>query len=670
MHLVIVESPTKAKTISKFLGDGFVVRSSFGHVRDLPKGDLGIDTEHNFEPKYVIPTKAKKNVTALKKEAANADMVILATDEDREGEAIAWHLAEALGLKKPKTKKPIQRIVFHEITESAIQDALKHPRDIDEHLVDAQQARRILDRLVGYKLSPFLWKKFYRGLSAGRVQSVAVQLIVNREREIEKFKPEEYWSITASLQPTTDNKQPTTIQAGLVKIGETALEKLSIKNEAEAKKITDGLAGAAYLVQNVEKSEMVRSPSSPFTTSTMQQEGAKKLRFSSKQTMMLAQQLYEAGYITYMRTDSVNLSAESLVKAAKHITASYGAAYHKQRQFKTKSKGAQEAHEAVRPTEPSRTPESLTGDLTPQQLKLYDLIWRRFLASQMSPAVFDSTGIDIKAKDYLFRANGSTLKFDGFLKIYPTKYEENELPAVKAGEALDLLELKPEQHFTKPPARYNEASLIKTLEKEGIGRPSTYAAIISTVLKRMYVEKDRSRYFHPTEIGTQVTDFLTEQFPDIVNLKFTSQMETGLDEIAEGTVEWIPLIKTFYGPFAQQLDKKMEQVKKEKEANVETTDKICDKCGSPMVVKRGRFGKFIACSNFPTCKNILKEEKAKAPVEKTGEKCPEDGGDLVYRQGRFGKFIACSNFPKCKYTAKIAKTDSEKEKPASEDAVA
>ncbi|MBX4211500.1 MAG: type I DNA topoisomerase [Candidatus Yanofskybacteria bacterium] len=565
MNLVIVESPTKAKTISKYLGSDFIVQSSFGHIRDLPKSDLGIDTEHDFEPSYIIPTKAKKNVSALKKLAAKADVIMLATDPDREGEAIAWHLVDALGLDKLKKKKKdglkIERVVFHEITKAAIEKAIEHPGEIDQHLVDAQQARRVLDRLVGYKLSPLLWKRYYRGLSAGRVQSVATRLIVDRQREIEKFKPEEYWSVTAFLDQQPKTK---TIEAELIKIGTKDLEKLSVKNEQEAKEIETDLKDEKYVVEDVSKQEVNRSPSAPFTTSTLQQEGAKRLHWSSKQTMMFAQQLYEAGYITYMRTDSVTLSTEALAKAKEHITGSFGANYSKTRQFKSKSKNAQEAHEAVRPTEPSRTPEDMKGELTPQQLKLYDLIWRRFLASQMVQATFDATTIEVKAGKYTFRANGSTMRFDGFLKVYPTKYAENELPIVKKNEELSLQELKPEQHFTKPPAHYNEASLIKTLEKEGIGRPSTYAPIISTILQRKYVEKDRSRYFHATELGMLVNDFLVEHFPKIVDFQFTSHLEDELDEIAKGKLKWVPVIREFYEPFAEVLKEKVDLAKEEK----------------------------------------------------------------------------------------------------------
>ncbi|MEK7582734.1 MAG: type I DNA topoisomerase [Patescibacteria group bacterium] len=675
MQLVIVESPTKAKTISRFLGGDFIVKSSYGHIRDLPKSELGIDIEHDFEPKYIVPTKAKKNLTDLKKDAIKADTIILATDEDREGEAIAWHLYDALGLEKLQKKNKdlkIQRIVFHEITKHAIEAALEKPRAIDQALVNAQQARRVLDRLVGYKLSPVLWKRYYRGLSAGRVQSVAARLIVEREREIEKFKPEEYWSITAFLDQGPKTK---TIEATLVKIGDKTIEKLSINNEKNATEITKDLENAPYTVENVDKQEVTRSPFAPFTTSTLQQDSVKKLHFSSKQTMMIAQQLYEGvdigsdgsvGLITYMRTDSVNLSQEAILKAKSYIDKNLGNQYHEERHFKTKLKSAQEAHEAIRPSHPEHSPENIQKYLTPQQYKVYDLIWRRFIASQMTKAVFDASTIEIKApsnssgqvKQYLFRANGSTMKFDGFLKIYPTKYEENELPVVKVGEKLDLQELKPEQHFTKPPARFNEASLIKILEKEGIGRPSTYAPIISTIQNRKYVETARSRYFHPTEIGILVNDFLVEHFPEIVDIKFTSRMEDELDEIAAGKMEWVPTIRAFYTPLEKGLKEKTEEAQKEKTADQELTDKICDKCGSPMVIKLGRFGKFTACSKFPECKNILKEEK-KEP-EKTGEKCEKcETGELVIRYGRFGKFIACSNYPECKNTRKIKKENEE-----------
>lgn len=676
MKLVIVESPTKAKTIAQFLGSEYLVRSSYGHVRDLPKSELGIDTEHNYKPAYVVPTKARKNLTTLKKEAAAADTIILATDEDREGEAIAWHLFEALGVAKLKKKNPelvVQRIVFHEITETAIAHAIAHPRAVDMHLVDAQQARRVLDRLVGYKLSPVLWKRYWRGLSAGRVQSVATRLIVDREREIEAFVPVEYWSITADVRSALHADTP--IEAQLTSAHGKPVEKLTVASQTDADAIVAELSGAAWKVAAVERTETSRMPHAPFTTSTLQQEANKRLRYSSKQTMMFAQGLYEAGYITYMRTDSVNLSEDSLSQSRAYIESTFGTGYHKRRKFKTKSKSAQEAHEAVRPTIPSRTPESAADALTPQQAKLYDLIWRRFMASQMSDAVFDATAIDITAGEYGFRATGSILKFDGWLKVLPSKFEDHELPVVTQDETLALNELKPEQHFTKPPARFNEASIIKTLEKMGIGRPSTYASIISTIVLRGYVVKDRSRYFSPTDTGKQVNDYLVENFPRIVDAEFTSHMEDQLDEIARGEREWVPTIHDFYAPLADEIAIRSKAASEAKASEIEQTDKICDKCGSSMIVKRGRFGKFIACSNFPECKNVFKEPKAATPIEPVGRQCPKDNGDLVYRNSRFGKFIACANFPKCKYTEKIKKEETEaepaadteqKEEPASE----
>jgi len=656
MNLVIVESPTKAKTISRFVGTDFVVKSSFGHIRDLPKGDLGIDTENDFTPKYVIPTKSRKTVSELKKLAEKADKIILATDEDREGEAISWHLIKALGIEK--SKKDTERIVFHEITKTAINHALEHPRELDQNLVDAQQARRILDRLVGYKLSPFLWKKVARGLSAGRVQSVAVRLIVEKEREIEKFKADEYWDIQAKFK--TDNRE---FDAFLNKISDKTVDKLEIKTEGEAQKILTDLKDAKYIISSVDKNETTRAPFAPFTTSTLQQDAARKLHFSAKQTMMLAQRLYEGielgdegsiGLITYMRTDSQNLSEESLVGARDYITKNLGAQYHELKKYQTKSKSAQEAHEAVRPTDPHRTPDSIKAYLSAQEFKLYNLIWRRFIASQMPKAIFDATSIDIGAGKYNFRANGSTIKFDGFLKIYPVKITENDLPIVKQGNELELVGLTPEQHFTKPPARFNEASLIKTLEKEGIGRPSTYAPIISTIVARNYVTKDPSRYFHPTEIGIMVNDVLVKHFPTIVDIGFTSKMEEELDAIALGEMQWIPVIKEFYMPFDKNLKEKYEEVTKEEVTNIEDVGVDCDKCGSKMIYKMGRFGRFAACSNFPTCKNILKDKKDKEPEEETGEICEKDGGKMVFRKGRFGKFIACANYPKCKNTKKIA----------------
>lgn len=609
MKLIVVESPTKARTISKFLSREYSVQSSFGHVRDLPKTDLGVDVENDFQPKYVIPAKARKTIAALKKLLPKSNKVIMATDQDREGEAISWHLLKALGLEKGK--KPVERIIFHEITKRAIDEALKNPRDIDMNLVDAQQARRILDRLVGYKLSPFLWRKVARGLSAGRVQSVAVRLIVEREKEIENFKPEEYWTIEAELETGDKRQEISKFTAFLSKINGEAILKPGIKTRAETDKILKDLEDAEFIVFKVERKETKRIPPPPFVTSTLQQEAFKKLRFSSKQTMMLAQQLYETGLITYMRTDSTNLSDQALWQAKDAVINLFSEKYWAgfTRRYKTKSRLAQEAHEAVRPTEPARTPESIKEDLTPQQFKLYDLIWRRFMATQMKEALFATISAEIVAKNpkskiqmtnYVFSANGQTLKFDGFLKIYPMKFEEVDLPELTEKEKLELLELKPEQHWTRPPPRYNEASLVKTLEKYGIGRPSTYAPIISTIQDRNYVQKDRARYFHPTEIGRVVNDLLVEHFPDVVDIKFTSNMEEELDEIAEGKEKWVSVLREFYGPFSANLEKKYKEVGGKM---AEETDEVCEKCGGKMVIRMGRFGKFLACSNFPRCKN-------------------------------------------------------------------
>ena len=657
--LVIVESPTKAKTITKFLGKDFQVESSFGHIRDLPVKTLGVDVKNNFEPEYEIPAKAKKTVAKLKKFADKAEEVILATDEDREGEAIAWHLAQALNLKNKKT----ERIVFHEITQKAIEEALKNPRALDLHLVDAQQARRILDRLVGYKLSPLLWKKVARGLSAGRVQSVAVRLVVDREREIQNFESEEYWSIEADLEK---DQQKFTVQ--LAKVKNKSLDKLAIKNEKEAQKILADLNKAKYQVVSVVKKETLRQPPVPFTTSTLQQEAGKKLGYSAKQTMMLAQQLYEGielgsessvGLITYMRTDSLNLSEFSLNNVRDYVQNKIGKNYlpDNPRFFKTKSKGAQEAHEAIRPTDVNRTPDEIASYLNPKQLKIYKLIWQRTLACQMQPAILDSTTVDIKANDYTFRANGSVIKFDGFLKIYKTAIKENILPALKEKDELNLIELKKLQHFTQPPARYSEATLIKAMEEYGIGRPSTYAPTLSTIQERNYVKKNEEKKLQPTEIGVVVNDLLVENFPQIVDLNFTAKMEEDLDEIAEGKIKWQPVIKEFYDPFAALLAKKEKELVK-KEIIEEKTELKCEKCGSPMVMKTGRYGKFLACSNYPECKNIqpllVTEEEQKA--EETKEKCPKCNSPLIVKTGRFGKFLACSNYPECKFTKPIQKS--------------
>ena len=666
--LVIVESPTKAKTISRFLGSDFIIESSFGHIRDLPVSKLGVDVENNFEPQYIIPKRAKLHVKKLKEELKTVGKVILATDEDREGEAIAWHLVHALGLNEPKaeSRKPkatIERIVFHEITKKAIEEALKNPRQIDTKLVDAQQARRVLDRLVGYKLSPFLWKKVSRGLSAGRVQSVAVRLIVEREREILAFKPEEYWSLEATLEKNNKEK----LVATLAKINGETLNQFAVKNSEEAENILKSLAGAEWFVKKIEKKSLTRNPGGPFTTSTLQQGSWNKLRFSAKQTMVLAQQLYEGmdigetgatGLITYMRTDSMNISQEALKSANEFLEKKLGADYAlpSPRIFKTKSKGAQEAHEAIRPTDPQRTPESIKQYLDHRQYKLYDLIWKRFIASQMPAAIFDSTAADIAAtanskqttNNYTFRANGSTLKFDGFLKIYSMKFEEVFIPELAPEEKLNLVELKPDQHFTEAPPRYTEASLVKIMEKFGIGRPSTYAPTMATIQVRGYVAKDEKRRFIPTEIGAVVNDVLVEHFPEIVDIQFTAKMEEELDEIAEGKLAWQPVIREFYEPFSKHLGIKYEEVKKHEVE--ETTEEICDKCGRPMVIKLGRFGKFLACSGFPECKNA---KNLKSAPETIGMKCPKcKEGDILIRRTRKKRiFFGCSRYPECDYAS-------------------
>ena len=632
MNLVIVESPTKAKTISKFLGKGFSVQSSFGHVRDLPKSKLGVDIENNFEPQYIIPIKARKNLNALKKSAEKSDRIILATDEDREGEAIAWHLAQALSAKSP------ERIVFHEITKKAIDDALVHPRQIDINLVNAQQARRILDRLVGYKLSPFLWQKVARGLSAGRVQSVAVRLIAEREDEIEKFIKEEYWTIVASLEGS--------FEAKLVKIGEKTLEKFDIKTREEAEKITEEIAKNSAVIQSVEIKKEKKNPPPPFITSTLQQTAGQRIGFSAKQTMMLAQRLYESGLITYMRTDSLNLSEDALGEAQNFISETFGAKYllASPRKFKTKSKGAQEAHEAIRPTSIKETPEALKAKIEEKEWRLYNLIWRRFCASQMPEAEIESTKADIASGEYLLRANGASLAFYGFLKVYPLQISENILPQLNEGQKLKIEKVSPQEHFTEPPPRYSEATLIKILEKYGIGRPSTYAPTISTIQERGYVERLEDKKLHPTETGKLVNKMLVENFPEIVDIGFTAKIEEEFDEIAEGKKEWMPIIKEFYDPFAKHLEEKYESVASQKIE--EKIDEKCPNCGKDLVIKRGRFGKFIACSGFPECKFTKK-----LPEAALNMKCPKcNEGDVVRRRSKKGRyFFGCSRYPQCDF---------------------
>ncbi|OGF20556.1 DNA topoisomerase I [Candidatus Falkowbacteria bacterium RIFOXYB2_FULL_38_15] len=666
MNLVIVESPTKAKTISRFLGKDFVVRSSFGHLRDLPQREMGIDIENNFKPHYVVPRKNQKIVTELKKFAGKAKYIYFASDEDREGEAISWHLAEILKPKKDQSK----RIAFHEITEEAILRAIENPREIDQNMVDAQQARRVLDRLVGYEISPFLWKKITKGLSAGRVQSVAVRLIVEREGEIKKFVPEEYWDISGEFKK---EKGEENITAKLNKINGETLDKFYIKSKDGADKILKDLDGSLYSVKNIEKKETKRSPHPPFTTSTLQQEANRRLGFSAKQTMMLAQQLYEGvdlgsagsvGLITYMRTDSLNLAEKFLEEAKSFISKSFGKEYSSAapKKYTTKSKLAQEAHEAIRPTNVSNDPEKIKSYLNDNQYKLYNLIWRRAVASQMPEAVLTSTAIDIAAEknnledEYTFRANGLVVKFDGFLKVYGTN-QETILPAFSLEEVLQLIGLTPAQHFTEPPSRYSDASLVKALEEYGIGRPSTYAPTISTIIERGYVEKIENRRLKPTDIAFVVNKVLEEHFPQIVDYQFTAKMENNLDEIAEGKKEWVPVISDFYGPFKENLEKKYKEIKKVEEE----TDEKCEKCGAPMVIKMGRFGKFMACSGFPECKNIKSLKKKGANGEEiapetTDEKCEKCGAPMVIKMGRFGKFLSCSKYPECKNMKPIVKS--------------
>ncbi|MDD5098793.1 MAG: type I DNA topoisomerase [Candidatus Colwellbacteria bacterium] len=665
--LVIVESPTKAKTISGFLGKNFKIESSYGHIRDLPKSKLGIDVEKDFEPSYVIPIKNRKRVTALKKTAEKANSVILATDEDREGEAIAWHLLKALNLEA-EGAADVKRIAFHEITESAINDALNNPRELDVNLVNAQQARRVLDRLVGYKLSPFLWKKVMSHLSAGRVQSVAVRLIVDRENEIRKFIPETYYTVSADLRSKDDD---TVFSAQLVRINDSPIKKPGISDKKVAEEAVANLQISDFSVLSVEKKDVKKNPLPPFTTSTLQQEASKRLRFSAKQTMAIAQSLYENGLITYMRTDSLNLSSESLSAAKDWITRSLGEEYavDSPRRFKTKSKSAQEAHEAIRPTKPSLEPSSLSGE--EREKKLYDLIWRRFIASQCPAAVMGASRATISAigngAEYRLSASGGFLKFDGFLKIWPAKIEEKILPPLKESEVLNLIKASSEEHQTEPPARYNEASLIKALEEYGIGRPSTYAPIISVIQTRGYVEKNEARRFVPTDIGEKVDKMLVEHFPEIVDIKFTANMESELDDVAEGKAEWKKVVSDFYMPFAKKLEEKYESVEEKKKIEAEPTDEVCDKCGRPMVIKTGRFGRFMACSGYPECKNTKKIPGADAIKGESGEvmKCPKCGEGLVTRKrtkrGRF--FYGCSRYPDCDF-ASWTKPGVKKEKNA------
>jgi DNA topoisomerase I len=660
--LIIVESPAKTKTLAQFLGGSYQVMASMGHVRDLPKSKLGVDVEQGFEPSYTVIPERKKIITDLKKAAKESKTVYLASDPDREGEAIAWHLQEALGLKN------VKRIQFNEITKRAVLEALEHPRELNAPRVNAQQARRVLDRLVGYKISPLLWKKVQKNLSAGRVQSVAVRLIVDREREIEAFVPVEYWSLTARLTPF-DREFP--FNAKLIEQGG---KKIELHNEAEATAVLNGLKGGEWKVAGIKKREQRRQPAAPFITSTLQQEAARKLGFSSKRTMMAAQQLYEGielggqghvGLITYMRTDSVNVSQEAQAETREFIEKSYGKQYvpATPRLYKSK-KGAQEAHEAIRPTSVLRRPEMLKAHLSSDQFRLYTLVWQRFVASQMEAAVLDVTSVDITCNGYTFRATGSVVKFDGFMVLYtegrdePNQEEEDEkapLPPLTVDQLLKLLNLLPKQHFTEPPPRYSEASLVKALEERGIGRPSTYASIISTIVDRTYVELQEKR-FRPTDLGTVVNDLLVKHFPKILDVQFTAHVEEELDDIAEGERDWVEVLKEFYGPFEEALgaaEQTMERVKREPVV----TDQECPKCGKPMLLRQGRFGEFLGCSGYPECKTIV-DPKRTEPKE-LGVPCPTGcGGELTEKRSRRGKiFYGCNRYPECNFAAWDKPTD-------------
>ncbi len=648
-HLVIVESPTKAKTISKFLGKDFHILSSFGHIRDLPKTKTGVDTEHDFTPSYVIPPEKKKQVNELQKAATAADEVILATDEDREGEAIAWHIAQTLKLDPEKAK----RITFHEITKPALEEALRHPRTLDMNLVNAQQARRILDRLVGYELSPLLWQKVRRGLSAGRVQSVAVRLVVERERERLAFKIDEYWTIDAVFAKNSQE-----FPAKLFAVNGNKLEKLDLKTETEAKRIVETLSGASFAVSDIEKKEITKAAPAPLTTSALQIEANGRLGFSAKQTMMLAQSLYETGRITYMRTDSVNLAEAFLTETQAFVADAYGAAYATgAKRHKTKSKGAQEAHEAIRPTDVRATPESLASVLDPRQGKLYDLIWRRTVASQLPSAVLERTTVGLTAAHHTFRATGHTVRFEGYMKVYRGA-QEKLLPELAAGDTVEAKSITPNQHFTEPPARYSDATLVKALEEYGIGRPSTYAPTISTVIDRGYVERDENKKLFPTDTAMIVTDLLVEHFPEIVDYKFTASMERKLDEVAEGNGEWVPMLRAFYDPFHAAIASKGKELKRE-DVLKERVLGVDPKTNLEVIVKSGRFGPFVqlgpwseadkkAKVNKPRSASLAKEMNIETVtlaealtllvLPRTVGKT-DAGDDIVASSGRFGPYL-------------------------------
>ncbi|MDQ7093355.1 type I DNA topoisomerase [Desulfosporosinus sp. PR] len=649
--LVIVESPAKAKSISKFLGNRYTVKASMGHLRDLPKSQLGVDLEHNFEPKYIAIRGRGDLIKDLRTAAKGADKVFLASDPDREGEAIAWHLSYLLGLNQGDKN----RIEFHEITKSAIQAAIKQPREVDMDRVDAQQARRVLDRLVGYQLSPLLWRKIKKGLSAGRVQSVAVRLIDDREEQIRSFVSEEYWSLTANLE-----SQGGRFEAKLLK---KAGQKIAISSKTEMEMVLNDLKGKDFQVADVRSKEKKKQPAPPFTTSSLQQEAHRKLGFSPKRTMMLAQQLYEGldlgkegtvGLITYMRTDSVKVADVAQAEAKEWIIEHYGPDYYppEPRQFANKGR-SQEAHEAIRPTAALRTPDLLKGILTRDQLRLYRLIWERFISSQMSVAVMDTLTVDIGVGDALFRANTSSIRFAGFLAVYeegkdegePLDDEQSSLTlSVSPGEMLQLIKLQEKQHFTEPPPRYTEASLVRKLEEEGIGRPSTYAPTIETIQTRGYVVKEEKQLI-PTELGDIVISLLKEHFPDIVNLEFTANLEEKLDLIEEGSVPWKSVIKEYYFPFSETLALAEERIGKVKIED-QVSDELCENCGRNMVIKMGRYGKFLACPGFPECRNT------KPLLEQVGANCPKCAKPLVIRRSKKGrKFFGCSAYPECDFVS-------------------
>ena len=680
--LVVVESPAKARTVGRFLGSKYQTLASMGHVRDLSdkkkKGKKGVNgveiDDEGFHPTYTVMPDKKKIITQLRKASKDADVVYLATDPDREGEAISWHLLEAANIAKSKVK----RVVFHEITREAINEAFEHPRELDYNLIDAQQARRILDRLVGYRLSPVLWGKVKRGLSAGRVQSVALRLVVDREREIGAFVPVEYWSIESTLaKKLLNGGKRIDFKAALHSL--KGKRRIEISDGDRANEIVTDLQGAEHSVASVRKRETRRRPAAPFITSTMQQEASRKLRFTARRTMQVAQQLYEGisigsegevGLITYMRTDSTNVASTALKEVSDYIKDKFGAEYApgSPRTYTTKVKGAQEAHEAIRPTSILRAPENIRQNLNGEQFRLYDLIWKRMLASQMNDALFDSTRVDISAKsmksdnEYLFRATGSVMKFAGFRTVYMEGSDDNAaadedtapLPDLADGDALNCLKVTPEQHFTQPPPRFTDATLIRTLEEQGIGRPSTYAPIIATIMDRDYVRKDKGR-FVPTQLGLVVTDFLTPNFPDVMNIGFTAKMEEQLDDIADGELEWEPMLKEFYRPFDESIEKTMKEAERvPRESLEEETGESCELCGNPMVIKSGRYGRFMACKGYPECKNTKPvespEEKAIRELvsEDVDEFCDKCERPMAVKTGRNGRFLACTGYPECK----------------------